>query len=77
LGLIMFGVVLIFVHIPGGAVVYSILGLVIFAGLTMADFQRLRRSTDLNVAPLIAASIFLDALNVFQLFLSVFGRNQN
>src|SRR5262249_47956979 len=77
LGLIMFGVVLIFVHIPGGAVVYSILGLVIFAGLTMADFQRLRRSTDLNSAPLIAASIFLDALNVFQLFLSVFGRNQN
>ncbi|MDT5370516.1 MAG: uncharacterized protein QOC62_4947, partial [Mycobacterium sp.] len=43
LGLIIFGVVLIFVHIPGGAVIYSILGLVIFAGLTMADFQRLRR----------------------------------
>src|SRR5258708_5177103 len=34
LALIVFGIVLIFVHIPGGAVIYSILGLVIFAGLT-------------------------------------------
>src|ERR1700679_3167437 len=66
-------VVLIFVHIPGGAVIYSILGLVIFAGLTMVDFQRLRRSTDMDSAPLIAASIFLDALNVFQFFLQLFG----
>ena len=40
--LIMFGVVMIFVNIPGGALTYSILGLVIFAGLTMSDFQRLR-----------------------------------
>jgi FtsH-binding integral membrane protein len=73
LGLIGFGVVLIFVHIPGGAIIYSILGLVIFAGLTMVDFQRLRRSTDLDSAPLIAASIFLDALNVFSFFLQLFG----
>jgi modulator of FtsH protease len=73
LALIGFGVVLIFVHIPGGAVIYSILGLVIFAGLTMVDFQRLRRSTDMDSAPLIAASIFLDALNVFTFFLQLFG----
>jgi modulator of FtsH protease len=43
LGLIVFGIVLIFVQIPNGALIYSILGLVIFAGLTMYDFQRLRR----------------------------------
>ena len=73
LALIGFGVVLIFVHIPGGAVIYSILGLVVFAGLTMVDFQRLRRSTDMDSAPLIAASIFLDALNVFSFFLQLFG----
>ena len=73
LALIGFGVVLIFVHIPGGAVIYSILGLVVFAGLTMVDFQRLRRSTDLGSGPLIAASIFLDALNVFSFFLQLFG----
>jgi uncharacterized protein len=47
---------MIFIHIPGGSLAYSTLGLVIFAGLTMFDFQRLRRSTDLDSAPLIAAS---------------------
>jgi FtsH-binding integral membrane protein len=73
LALIIFGIVLIFVHIPGGEVLYSVLGLVIFAGLTAFDFQRLRRSTDLDSAPLIAASIFLDALNVFLFFLRIFG----
>jgi FtsH-binding integral membrane protein len=74
LALIVFGIVLIFVHIPGGSLIYSILGLVIFAGLTMFDFQRLRRSKNLDSAPLIAASIFLDALNVFLFFLRIFSR---
>jgi uncharacterized protein len=73
LALILFGIVLIFVHIPGAEIGYSIIGLVIFAGLTAFDFQRLRRSSDLNSAPLIAASIFLDALNVFLFFLRIFG----
>jgi len=75
LALIMFGVLMIFVDIPGGALAYSILGLVIFAGLTMSDFQRLRRSRDIDSAPLMAASIFLDALNVFQSFLQIFSRS--
>jgi FtsH-binding integral membrane protein len=71
--LIGFGVVMIFVSIPGGAVAYSILGLVIFAMLIMFDFQRLHSSTDIDSAPLMAASIFLDALNVFQFFLQLFS----
>ena len=75
--LIIFGIVLIFVRIPHGELIYSVLGLVIFAGLTMFDFQRLRRSTDLDSAPLIAASIFLDALNVFLFFLRIFSRGQS
>ena len=74
--LIMVGVLMIFVNIPGGALAYSILGLVIFAGLTMSDFQRLRRSKDIDSAPLMAASIFLDALNVFQFFLQIFSRSE-
>jgi FtsH-binding integral membrane protein len=74
IALIVFGIVLIFVHIPHGALVYSVLGLVIFAGLTMFDFQRLRQNADLNSAPMIAASIFLDALNVFLFFLRIFSR---
>ena len=73
LGLILVGIVLIFVHIPGADLAWSIIGLVIFAGLTMFDFQRLRRSRDLTSAPVIAASIFLDALNVFLFFLRIFS----
>ena len=46
----------------------------IFAGLTMFDFQRLRRSKNIDSAPLLAASIFLDALNVFLFFLRIFSR---
>ena len=72
-GLIIFAIILIFVKIPHGDLIYAILGLVIFAGLTMFDFQRLRRSQDMASAPLIAASIFLDALNVFLFFLRIFG----
>jgi modulator of FtsH protease len=71
--LIVFGIVLIFVNIPGGALVYSVLGLVIFAGFTMFDFQRLRTSTDSASAPFLAASIFLDILNVFLFFLQIFS----
>jgi modulator of FtsH protease len=77
IALIIFGIVLIFVHIPQGDLIYSILGLVIFAGLTMYDFQRLRRTKDMDSAPLIAASIFLDALNVFLFFLRIFGNSNN
>jgi modulator of FtsH protease len=73
IALIIFGIVLIFVHIPHGELIYSIAGLVIFAGLVMFDFQRLRRGTDMDSAPLIAASIFVDALNVFLFFLRIFG----
>jgi uncharacterized protein len=72
-GLIIFAIILIFVKIPHGDLIYAILGLVIFAGLTMFDFQRLRRSQGMASAPLIAASIFLDALNVFLFFLRIFG----
>ncbi len=71
----MFGIVAIFVRIPHGSLIYSVAGLLIFAGLTMFDFQRLRRSTDLDSAPLLAASIFLDVLNVFLFFLRIFSRN--
>jgi FtsH-binding integral membrane protein len=75
IALIVFGIVAIFVQIPNGELIYAIAGLVIFAGLTAYDFQRLRRTQDIRTAPLLAASIFLDVLNVFLLLLSLFGRN--
>jgi modulator of FtsH protease len=74
--LIVFGIVLIFVQIPGGDLVYSVLGLVIFAGFTMFDFQRLRTNADATSAPFIAASIFLDILNVFLFFLQIFSQQE-
>jgi len=77
LGLLVFGIVLIFVHIPHASLIYAVLGLVIFAGLTMGDFQRLRRARGLNSAPLIAASIFLDVLNVFWFFLRIFASGRD
>jgi FtsH-binding integral membrane protein len=75
-GLIVFGIVLIFVQVPHGALIYAILGLVIFAGLTLFDFQRLRRAKDIRTAPLLAASIFLDVVNVFLLFLQIFSNDR-
>jgi FtsH-binding integral membrane protein len=71
--LIVFGIVLIFVNIPGGSMIYSVLGLVIFAGFTLFDFQQLHRNKDIRSAPLLAASIFLDILNVFLFFLQIFS----
>jgi FtsH-binding integral membrane protein len=76
LALLVFGVVTIFVKIPGGSMIYSVAGLFIFAGFTMVDFQRLRRSQDTASAPLLAASIFLDILNVFLFFLRIFSRQR-
>ena len=72
LALIVFGIVAIFVSIPGGNVIYAVAGLVIFGGFTIVDFNRLRRSTPDAAVP-IAAGIFLDIFNVFLLALDFFG----
>jgi FtsH-binding integral membrane protein len=72
LALIVFGLVALFVAIPGANVIYAVLGLVIFGGFTAYDFQRLRRGGMDDAVP-IAASVFLDVLNVFQFFLTLFG----
>ena len=76
LGLIAFGIVTIFVQIPNASLIYSVVGLIIFAGLIAFDFQRLRRTKDIRTAPLLAASIFLDILNVFLLLLSGLGGSE-
>ncbi|MGB8877408.1 MAG: Bax inhibitor-1 family protein [Solirubrobacteraceae bacterium] len=74
LGLIVFGLVSLFVSMPGANVVYAVLGLVIFAGYTVLDFNRMRRA-GMNEAVPIAAGIFLDTVNVFLFFLQLFGRS--
>lgn len=70
--LLVFGVVAIFVSIPNVSLIWSIAGLVIFGGFTLIDFNRLRRTGAQGAVP-IAASIFLDVLNIFLFFLSLFG----
>jgi modulator of FtsH protease len=72
IALIVFGLIATFVAIPGGNVIYCVLGLVIFAFFTAFDFQRLRNANMTLTVP-IAASIFLDIFNVFLLLLSLFG----
>ena len=72
IALIVFGLVTLFVSIPGANVIYALLGLGLFAALTIFDFNRLRRS-GMDQSTLIAASIFLDVLNVFQFMLMLFG----
>ena len=72
LALIVFGIITIFVAIPNGNIIYCVLGLVIFGGFTIFDFNRLRRANPQSAVP-IAASIFLDIFNVFLFFLQIFG----
>jgi FtsH-binding integral membrane protein len=67
-GLIGFGMVMFFVNIPHGQIIYSVVGLVIFAAWTLIDFQRLRRANESDVI-LLALGIYLDLLNVFLLIL--------
>jgi FtsH-binding integral membrane protein len=71
-GLIVFGVIALFVSIPNENVIWSVAGLVIFGGWTIFDFNRLRRAGEESAVP-IAASIFLDVLNVFLFVLQLFG----
>lgn len=72
LALIVFGLVAIFVAIPHANVIYCVLGLVIFGGFTVVDFNRLRRADMASAVP-IAAGIFLDIFNIFLLLLRLFG----
>jgi FtsH-binding integral membrane protein len=72
IGLIVFGIVLIFVNIPGGRLIYAVLGLAIFGAYTIFDFNRLRRA-NMDASVPIAVGIFLDVVNIFLFFLQIFG----
>jgi FtsH-binding integral membrane protein len=72
IGLIVFGIVLIFVNIPGGQLIYAVLGLALFGAFTIFDFNRLRRA-NMDMSVPIAVGIFLDIVNIFLFFLQIFG----
>jgi FtsH-binding integral membrane protein len=76
IGLWILGLVLLFVTIPHANIVWAVLGLVVFGGFTVLDFNRLRRTPVAGAVP-IAASIFLDIFNVFLFLLALFGGGGN
>jgi uncharacterized protein len=74
--LLVFGLVTVFVSIPNGNLIYAVLGLLIFGGYTVLDFNRMRRAGIAETVPL-AAGIFLDVVNIFLFFLRIFGGGRN
>ena len=75
IGLLVAGIVLIFVRIPAAYTIYSFFGLAVFGLYVVIDFNRLRRAGSQEAIPL-AAGIFLDVLNIFLFFLRIFGRSR-
>jgi FtsH-binding integral membrane protein len=71
--LFVFGLIALFVAIPGSNIIYCVGMLVVFGGFTVFDFNRLANNGTHQSAVPIAASIFLDIFNVFLLLLSLFG----
>jgi FtsH-binding integral membrane protein len=68
-----FGLIALFVAIPGSNIIYCVLMLLVFGGFTIFDFNRLAKGGQYQSAVPIAAGIFLDIFNVFILLLSLFG----
>jgi FtsH-binding integral membrane protein len=68
-----FGLITLFIAIPGSNIIYCVAMLVVFGGFTIFDFNRLAHQPNYTGPVPIAASIFLDVFNVFILFLSLFG----
>jgi FtsH-binding integral membrane protein len=72
LGLVLLGIVSIFVRFIHPEV-YAWLTLLIFSGLVLIDFARLRAGGDGLSPVLMATSIYLDAINIFLALLQIFG----
>ncbi|MBV9028693.1 MAG: US12 family protein [Candidatus Eremiobacteraeota bacterium] len=72
LGLVVLGIVSIFVRFLHPET-YAWLTLVIFSGLVLIDFARLRAGGDGLTPVLMATSIYLDAINIFLALLQIFG----
>jgi modulator of FtsH protease len=64
------------VSIPGGNVIWAVLGLIVFGAYTIFDFNRLRRANADDVI-WIACGIFLDVFNIFLFMLQLLGGNRN
>jgi len=72
IALVLVGIVSIFVHLVSPTF-YSWATLVIFSGLVLIDFARLRAGGDGLTPVQMAVSIYLDAINIFLALLQIFG----
>jgi FtsH-binding integral membrane protein len=72
LGLVVVGIISIFVRFIHPEV-YAWLTLIIFSGLVLIDFARIRAGGDGLTAVQMATSIYLDAVNIFLALLRIFG----
>jgi modulator of FtsH protease len=72
LGLIVVGIISAFVRFLHPET-YAWLTLIIFSGLVLIDFARLRAGGDGLTPVLMATSIYLDAINIFLALLQIFG----
>ncbi|WP_343609936.1 Bax inhibitor-1/YccA family protein [Novosphingobium sp.] len=80
-GLIIASLVGMFFHVPGLAMAISVLGVLIFAGLTAYDTQRLKTmyvqvagtEYEEKIAVMGALTLYLDFINMFQFLLSFMG----
>ncbi len=72
IALVLVGVVSAFTHFIHPAV-YSWLTLVIFSGLVLIDFARIRAGGDGLTPVQLAVQIYLDAINIFLALLQIFG----
>ncbi len=72
LGLVVVGIISVFVRFIHPET-YAWLTLIIFSGLVLIDFARLRAGGDGLTAVQMATSIYLDAINIFLALLQIFG----
>jgi FtsH-binding integral membrane protein len=72
LGLVVLGVITMFVRVVHPET-YAWLTLIVFSGLVLIDFARIRAGGDGLTPVLMATSIYLDAINIFLALLQIFG----
>ncbi len=76
IGLVLIGIISIFTHWVHPAA-YSWLTLIIFTGLVLVDFARVRAGGDGYSPVQLAVRIYLDAINIFLAILQLLGRRNN
>ena len=85
IGVVIASVVNIFLHSSGLSFAISIVGVLVFVGLTAWDTQKIKNSYDVGLGAVVLAkgaimgalSLYLDFINLFLMLLRLFGNNRN